>query len=299
MLDNIELHHLKAFRQIYKLKNITAASEKLNTSQQALSVKLKKMRLEFGDQLFVKSGHGVVPTPYAKKIFPFVEAALDSIVQIPLPVDADPQLVEKVITISATDFLQQVVVTKLIAKLSVSAPGIKLILINIESSELMRKFSAGEIDLALTSQGYVPDGLLTDDLFVEQYRCVTSNEKLFQTSPVSLADLTHHAFVVTNPSVPAFKGSADDWLRRKGYEREVAVSSSSFSMTKEIVKQTNYLAFLPSRLLPERGLIELQLESSPPGFQSVLAYHPSQAEDPVFTHIRNTIIDIVNDEVAQ
>ena len=292
MLDNIELHHLKAFNAIYECKNITVASEKLNISQQALSAKLRKIRLELGDPLFVKSGHGVIPTSYAEKIYPFVQKALSSIVQIPLPSDENPHMVKKVVTISATDFLQEIIVSKLVARLSITSPLIKFKITNIESSELARKLGAGEIDLALTSEGYVPDGMLKENLFLEQYRCVTSNAKQFTEFPVSVLELSKHKFIVTNPGVASFAGSAHDWFKRKDSGRDVSISSPSFTMTKQIVKQTDYLAFIPSRLLPDNGLTELDIESPPPGFQTVLAFHPSQATDPVLNFIKNIILEM-------
>ncbi len=295
VIENLEIHHLKAFQTIYKWRNISIASEKLNISQQALSVKLGKMRIVFADPLFVRQGHGVVPTPYAQKILPYIDDVLGHLFLIPSSKDEKPEEAEQVLTISATDFLQEIVVSKLVASLQKIAPLIKFVIVNIESAELLRKFSEGDIDMALTSEGYAPEGAIKDHLFPEDYRCVTSDPTLFSDSPVSIVDISNHKFIVTNPGMPSFTGSAYDWFNRKDISREVAISSPSYAITKKLLKETSYLAFLPSRLLPEDGLIDIELEMYPPGFQSVLTYHPSRAEDPVFLLVKKQILAIASE----
>ena len=56
-------------------------------------------------------------------------------------------------------------------------------------------------------------------------------------------------------------------------------------MALEYLRQSDMVAFMPSRLLPCEGLFEVPLEKYPPGFQVVAAYHPSAMSDPLLTWV--------------
>lgn len=153
MIDKLEINHLRTLDALYKFGNLSAAAEYLKVSQQAISLQLKKIRGILGDQLFVRTGHGVAPTPYAKLIEPHVYKVLTHLNQIPLPDSVTPDNVERTLVISATDYTQKVIVGELIKELRESAPKVKIIVANIESASLIRKMNLGEIDLTFTSNG--------------------------------------------------------------------------------------------------------------------------------------------------
>lgn len=275
MIDKIEINHLRTLDALYRFRSISAAAEHLSVSQQATSLQLKKIRAILGDRLFVRTGHGVAPTPYAKLIEPHVYKVLSHLNTIPLPDSTAPNQVERTLVISATDYTQQIIVGGLIRELREAAPGVKVIVANIESVNLVRKMHQGEIDLALTSHGYVPEGLMTVPLFTEKYRCVTADKAIIPDAPLSVECIAKHEFVITSPGVGSFKGSADTWFEQQGFPRNVVVSAPSFYMAQEYLKQSSMVGFLPSRLLPCGGLFDIPLAKYPPGYEVVAAYHPS------------------------
>ena len=124
MIDKIELHHLRTLNALYKFRSISAAAEYLSVSQQATSLQLKKIRAILGDRLFVRTGHGVVPTPYAKLIEPHIYKVLNHLNTIPLPDSTAPDHVERTLVISATDYTQKIIVGGLIKELRKAPPGL-------------------------------------------------------------------------------------------------------------------------------------------------------------------------------
>ena len=279
MINKLEINHLRTLSALYQLGNISAAAEHLSVSQQAISLQLKKIRTILGDQLFVRTGHGMIPTPYAKDIEQHIEKILTHINNIPLANAFLPQEVERTLVICATDYTQEVIVTELIKELRQYAPKIKVIVTNIEHANLTKKIHQGSIDIVFTTSAYVPEGLISTPLFIEKYLCVTANKTIERTHDLSLQQLTKHDFVITSPSVGSFIGSADTWFEQQGFPRQVSVSAPSFHMAKETLKHSNMVGFIPSRLLPYDGLFELPLEKYPPGYQVVAAYHPSAKHD--------------------
>lgn len=66
----MRLTHIEAFIMLCQEKNITRCSEKLHISQQGLSRQIKAMEQDLGVSLFIRSSHGVTPTPEALVLLP-------------------------------------------------------------------------------------------------------------------------------------------------------------------------------------------------------------------------------------
>ncbi|MDQ1830444.1 LysR family transcriptional regulator [Massilia scottii] len=279
MIDKLEITHLRILDALYKLGKLSAAAEHLGVSQQAISLQLKKLREILGAPLFVRTGHGMTPTPYAKLIEPHIHQVLVRINAIPLPDSVTPDTISRTLSICATDYTQKVIVNGLIRDLRVSAPRVKIIVVDIEVNDLTAKMHQGDIDLTLTVDGYVPAGLISEPLFIEQYRCVSADSAMLTGQAMPLATLIERDFIVTSPGTGSFKGSADAWFERQGLRRNVVLSAPSFFMAQEFLKQSDMVAFLPSRLLPADGLFDIPLEKYPPGYEVVAAYHPSAKND--------------------
>ncbi len=279
MIEKLEINHLRTLDALYKFENLSAAAEYLDISQQAVSLQLKKIRTILGDELFARAGHGVVATPYAKLIESHIRQILTHLNDIPLPGSVTPANAERTLVISATDYTQKIIVGSLINDLRISAPGVKIIVINIESAHLIQKMHQGDIDLTLTSSTYVPEGLLSEALFAERYVCVTANKDIVFDDYLPLERLVEYDFVVTSPGIASFKGSADNWFEQQKLRRKVQVSVPSFFMAQEYLKHSGMVGFLPSRLMPCDGLFEIPLKKYPPGYEVVAAYHPSARND--------------------
>jgi DNA-binding transcriptional LysR family regulator len=170
MIDKLELTHLRTLDALNRFDTISAAAEHLDVSQQAVSLQLKKLRAILGDPLFVRTGQGMAPTPYAKLIAPHIGQVLAQLSGIPLPFEVRPEQAERTLVISGTDYTQKVIVADLVRTLRAEAPKVKVAVVDIEVSALTRKLHQGEIDLIFTVDGYVAPGLVTQGLRHRQPR---------------------------------------------------------------------------------------------------------------------------------
>lgn len=83
MIEKLELNHLRMLSALYEQGTVSAAAEALDVSQQAVSLQLKRVREILGDPLFVRTGHGMVPTAYGQLIQPHVRQFLALIHAMP------------------------------------------------------------------------------------------------------------------------------------------------------------------------------------------------------------------------
>ncbi|WP_374363372.1 LysR family transcriptional regulator [Pseudoduganella danionis] len=285
MFEKLEICHLRLLREIYATGTVSAAAEALNISQQAASLQLKKIRTILGDPVFQRSGHGVVATAYGQQIRGHIDQLFALISSMPKPSDEPLESMVRSLSISATDYTQLILVDPLFRQLRVRAPQVKLKLSNIESFNLNRRLQTGELDIAFTSSGYVPEGLMSTPLFTEKYVCVAAQALANNAAPLAISALAQHDFLVVSPGVASFDGSASSWFAQQGLKRNVVATVPSFWMAQAYLRQSDLVAFIPSRLMPSAGLVEIPLQKYPPGFQVVAAYHGAMSGDPLLTWV--------------
>jgi hypothetical protein len=62
------------------------------------------------------------------------------------------------------------------------------------------------LPVAFTSNGYVPEGLLSTPLFTERYVCVAGRSLTERSAALGSQALVAHDFLVVSPAVPSFDG---------------------------------------------------------------------------------------------
>ena len=74
-----DLNQLRTFVALYELRSVTAVAEQLHVTQPTVSYTLRRLRERFGDELFRREGHDMVPTPKAAQLFGPLHEALAQI----------------------------------------------------------------------------------------------------------------------------------------------------------------------------------------------------------------------------
>lgn len=79
--SNLDLNLLKVFVITYQEQNLKRAALKLNCSPPAVSMKLSKLRDNYGKNLFVKTPTGFEPTPFSDDLYQSIEPLLSQITE--------------------------------------------------------------------------------------------------------------------------------------------------------------------------------------------------------------------------
>jgi hypothetical protein len=64
-IGRLDLNLLRVLDAMFQTRKVTEAGIRLNLSQPAMSAALSKLRKTFGDPMFVRTAHGMQPTPLA------------------------------------------------------------------------------------------------------------------------------------------------------------------------------------------------------------------------------------------
>ena len=78
-LRRVDLNLLTAFEAIFSERNLTKAANRIGMSQLAMSNALSRLRHLFNDDLFVRQGNTMQPTPRAQQIAQQVDQALGAV----------------------------------------------------------------------------------------------------------------------------------------------------------------------------------------------------------------------------
>jgi hypothetical protein len=111
-----------------------------------------------------------------------------------------------------------------------------------------------------------PEVSCRSPFFTERYACVAARPLNEGQHPLPLDELAAHDLLVVSPAVPGVDGSAAGWFEQQGPRRRAVASVPSFFMALEYLRQSDMVAFVPSRQLPSEGLLEVPLQSARQAF---------------------------------
>jgi DNA-binding transcriptional LysR family regulator len=125
-LSAIDLNLLVVFDAVMQERSVTRAGHRLGLSQPAMSHALTRLRHMMKDDLFIRSPHGMVPTPRAEELALPVRAALDGLQHSLEPPHFDPSTATRNFRIAVDNYAAFVLVGPLVARIAKIAPKAKL-----------------------------------------------------------------------------------------------------------------------------------------------------------------------------
>lgn len=288
-LAKLELKQLRVFQALIREQNLSRVADQMNVSQQSISEQLKRLRDIFSDRLFIRTSNGVIPTPLTDKLAPKVTSLLLEVETLLETDHFDPAQADGVFHISATDFEQRVILPNLLKQVREQAPKLKIAVHQLKLDKLAQQLMLGEIDLVLSTPDFVPQNYPTLHLYHESYVCVASKQSKVSRKTVTATDIAPLPQLVVSPSRADLRGMVDQWFELQGVSRNIVLSVPSFAAAIDLMAQTDILAFLPSRLLPDERLSLVKLKEHPPGFDVIAAWHVRSGQDALHQWIRSLL----------
>jgi DNA-binding transcriptional LysR family regulator len=155
-IGRMDLNLLKVFDAVYEDRNLVLAGRRLNLTQSAVSHALGRLRELVGDDLFMRTGKGMVPTGRATAMAPALRDALRRI-DATLGVEPfTPGKSTRRFVIAANDYVTAVILAPLSRELQQAAPGVDLVIRPSTRIDLAEQIDLGRIDLAIGIFSQVP-----------------------------------------------------------------------------------------------------------------------------------------------
>jgi len=183
----IDINLYPLFIAIFEQKSISKAAQLLCISQSAVSHALQRLRTQLGDDLFVRSGQKMLPTPYAEQIYQPIQTALLAIQQIAVPQqDFMPSMLQS-LKIAIHDEIEPIIFPQLVHHFAQLNLDIQFLSSKLDRKNMLADLSAQQIDFVIDlvqpQQAHVQFENLIEDHFVVCTQQQHMDLSLYLSSP--------------------------------------------------------------------------------------------------------------------
>lgn len=295
-LRDIDLNLLVVFHELYKERRVAAVAESLGLTQPAVSNALSRLRRMLGDELFLRTGRGMEPTPYASQLAEPIAGALATIRDtLERELEFDPAASKRKFTIAMTDLGEIHFLPRLMRRLAEVAPGVTISTVRNTSVVLSDELESGRVDLAFGLLPQLKAGFFQRLLFRQRYVCLFRKGHPLDKDSMTLEDFESAQHVVV---VAAGTGHAtvNDAIERRTPRRNVRLSVPHFIALGHILASTDLIATVPERYVRESmapfNLTYLPLPVPVPEFDVNLFWHARFHKEPGNQWLRSLMAEL-------
>lgn len=234
---NIDVELLRTFIAVVDNGSITRTSAQIYRTQSAISMQIKRLEQQIGQQLFDRSGrhltltyHGKSLVGYSRRLLTLHDEAINQITNeqqsqhltIGCPDDYSANLLPKLINI----FIQQ-------------EPKLHISVITANSGELRRQMDQGNIDVAVLTR--LPES--NEGVVIYQSHAVwlANDPDIFDQRPLPLA--------LFEPSCK-FHSSVIDGLEKNNIDYQLCCDASQTQLLISLARQYNMVTVIPELSVP-------------------------------------------------
>lgn len=299
-LTKVDLNLFIVFDAIYTEANLTRAGQIVGITQPAVSNALARLRETFNDPLFVRTAQGMVPTPMAQNIIGPVRNALQLLrVSVQESRIFNPQQAGKTYRISMTDLSEQILLPPLFQRLRRLAPNVCIESFLAKRRETTKELAAGRLDFAVDAPLNTDPQVRHVKLLEDRYVCAMRPGHPLAKDRISLDEylsMTH----IHISSRRSGLGYVDLALGKMGIQRKIALRSQHYLMATSVMQQTDMVMTVPARLARRHHLHQVDLPvSDVPSIETHLYWHESTDQDPANRWMREQMIELAQQVVAQ
>lgn len=299
-----DLNLLRVFDALARERSVTRAGEQVGLSQPAVSSALNRLRAILDDQLFVRRGAEMAPTPRAEALAPAVREALASLERA-LAGDArfDPAKAQRTFTLLGADFFSTLVIPRLHERIAAEAPGVRLRLLDTAFGDVERLLADDVLDLALERPMQLPDWVATQALFVSPFVLVATEDHPQiaaagiapgEALPLDLFCALPHAIRSVDGSL---SGMVDEVLETAGRKRRVVLALPHFFAVARAVAAGHVIAALPRQFADafagQLGLAAYALPVPSPAPEIRMYWHSRHQKNPAHVWLRDLVVEVI------
>jgi DNA-binding transcriptional LysR family regulator len=305
----LDLNLLRVFDAVMTEQNLTRAAHRMAMTQPAVSNALKRLRESLGDELLIRTAHGVKPTARAEELWPTIRAALSSLAEAVAPSSFDISTAHATFRMAMADATAALCMPPLVRTIENEAAWVNVRMVPLTTREPRPMLLRGDIDLAI---GFFPGVVAQlaggpetpirhERLYAGQYVCV-----MRKNHPLANTELTLDAYCDANHLLVSFSGRAhgltDEALAQVNRQRRILLTVNQFFTGGRVVANSDLITVLPRHLIASTGmtgeLISKELPFRLPEIHVDMLWHERDARSPAHKWLREKLTVITRAEYA-
>ncbi len=296
----LDLNLLRVFDAVMTEQNLTRAASRLAMTQPAVSNAVKRLRDALGDELLIRTAHGVKPTARAESLWPAVRRALADLEEAVAPRSFELAKAHVTFRMAMADATAGLLLPPLVRVIEKDAPGIDIRMVPLTTREPRPLLLRGDIDLAIgffpgvvaQLQGATETPIRHERLYAGQYVCVMRKDH-----PLANKELSLDAYAQANHLLVSFSGRArglvDDALLSLNKERRILLTVNQFFTAGKVVANSDLIMVLPHHLIEATGmtdaLVAKELPFAMPEVHIDMLWHERDARSPGHQWLREQL----------
>jgi DNA-binding transcriptional LysR family regulator len=243
-----DLNFLYILQALYEERSVSRAGDKLGLTQPAVSHALGRLRDTFKDDLFVRAGATMAPTPVGERMALASGRILAMIQQEIWEAQTfDPASTSRTFSICMSDMGVFALLPPLLSALAAEAPNATLKPIQLPSVQLAPALEDGEIDLAIGYLGTLGQNLYQQTLFHRQLVGIVRASNAEVKEEMTLRRFIDSKHVVADTLALTNK-LLEKELRQHGSRLKVGVHVPYLLGVPSVVATSDFIAAVPSEL---------------------------------------------------
>ena len=291
-ISAFDLNLFVIMNSIYTEGSLTKAAEVVGITQPAVSNALSRLREKFDDDLFVRTGSGMVPTQKTENIIKDIQNALQLMQKsVNEPDEFDPATSQKTFRISLGDINEGRILAILISKIEKQAPNIKLECYYTARGQVPHALATNELSFAVDP--FIPNSKDTNstkvfsDQFVIAHR---ANHPVSKITEITLDEALKLKYInISNRKRGASVVEME--MQKMQLQPEIALRAQHYLVTPEIVRSSDLCLLCSETFAKKHGLSYVNLPFDVPPLEQYLIWHKSDDNDGSHIWMRTLIAE--------
>ncbi|WP_050460927.1 LysR family transcriptional regulator [Herbaspirillum autotrophicum] len=243
-----DLNFLYILQALFDERSVSRAGDRLGLTQPAVSHALGRLREIFQDDLFVRAGSSMAPTPVGEHMALASGRILAMIQHEIWEAQAfDPATTTRTFSVCMSDMGVFALLPRLLSALSEQAPNATLKPIQLPSPQLASALEDGEIDMAIGYLGKMGQNLYQQTLFHRQLVGIARASSTTQAEDMTLAKFISSRHVVAD-TLKLTNKLLEKELRQHGARLKVGVHVPYLLGVPSVVATSDFISAVPSEL---------------------------------------------------
>ncbi|MEG1488984.1 LysR family transcriptional regulator [Acinetobacter sp.] len=290
VFHKIDINLYPLFIAIFEQKSISKSAQLLCIGQSAASHALQRLRQHLQDDLFVRAGSQMLPTPFAERIYPVIKNALFAIQSISLQKQSfDPSMVQT-LKIVIHDEIEPIILPKLVEHFYQLNLEVQFSSIKLDRKNVLTDLATQQIDFVIDLEQNFTDKIQFKTLVQDQFVVCTQQQSM--TAEIYFA-LPHIGVSSRRTGVLV----EDIYLSRKQLSRQIFLRCQHYSTALQILaQQAAVLLTIPKNMLAHlhmaEGLNIFEVPVELPNINIGMYWHKDVQENARHAFLRSEILKI-------